>query len=365
MRNLRVAIVGAGMIGEVHRRSALAAGATVIGVMASTPQRGTQVAGEWGVEHAFEDIDAVAQSDAEVVHICSPNNTHVPFAERLAEAGKHVIVEKPVGLTAQQGEHLREVAERTDRIMTVPFVYRYHPLVREIRDRYRAGELGDLNLIHGSYLQDWLLGQKATSWRVDPRVGGASRAFGDIGSHWCDLVEWVTGERFVSLTAATSIAVPQRDTAQPVETEDSALALLRSASGVLASVTVSQVAAGRKNRLWFELDGSRGSAVFDQEHPERVWLGGPEESRLISRGVSAGSAISADTRRLSFLPPGHAQGYQDCFNAFVHDSYRAVRGESVEGLPTLADGVRTSHIIDALLSSARSGQWTNIETEQP
>ncbi|WP_406690431.1 Gfo/Idh/MocA family oxidoreductase [Saccharopolyspora sp. ID03-671] len=366
------AIVGAGMIGAVHRRSALLAGAEVVGVLASSPQRSLEKAGEWRVG-AYASFDEVLADDrVDVVHICTPNATHAPFAEAALAAGKHVICEKPLGMTLDEAERMAAAAESSGLVAAVPFVYRYHPLVRELRARRQAGEFGDWHLLHGSYLQDWMLDPDASGWRVDPEKGGASRAFADIGSHWCDLVQWVSGETFTDVLAEFSIAVPTRPAAGgasftgptgnagervEVRTEDTAALLLRTATGVLGSATISQVAAGRKNRLWFELDGSRGSAVFDQENPERVWLGGAEGNRELVRDIGTGSA---EQQRLSTLPAGHAQGYADCFDAFVADTYAAIDGENPEGLPTFSDGLRSARLIDAVVRAAGNRDWTKV-----
>ncbi|MFB9378448.1 Gfo/Idh/MocA family protein [Kineococcus gynurae] len=368
-RRLRVAILGAGMIGEVHRRAALLAGAEVAGVLASTPQRSAEVGAAWGV-HGYADLAEVLADDVDVVHVCTPNAQHAPAAAAALSAGKHVVCEKPLGISLAEAEALAAQAEASGLVATVPFVYRYHPLVRELRARVGYGEFGTWNLLHGSYLQDWMLAPEASGWRVDPAAGGPSRAFADIGSHWCDLVEFVSGVRFADLVATVSIVVPERPAAGgkafsgdsggelvPVSTEDSALVLLRTGDGVPASTVISQVSAGRKNRLWFELDGSRGSAVFDQENPETVWLGGPEVDRVLHRDPGAGSP---EQRRLATLPAGHAQGYAQCFELFVADTYAAIRGERPDGLPTFADGARSARIVDAVLRSVDEGTWTPI-----
>jgi predicted dehydrogenase len=369
VRPLRVAIVGAGMIGAVHRRAALLAGASITAVLTSTPDRSAAVAADWGVS-AASDVHELAESNVDLVHVASPNVTHAPYVRVLLDAGKHVVCEKPLGLTVEEARSMAEAAEAAGVVATVPYVYRYHPLVREIRDRAQRGEFGRWNLLHGSYLQDWMSSPTASSWRVDPRLGGASRAFADIGSHWCDLVEWVSGEQIAALSAQTSVAVPQRPAAggmsfggessgepEPVRTEDSAVVLLRTAAGVLGTLTVSQVAAGRRNRLWFELDGSLGSAVFDQENPEQIWLGGLDGVRLVARDPTTGSA---EQRRLSTLPAGHAQGYAQCFEAFVADTYAAVDGDKPDGLPTFTDGLRSAQVIDAVLRSAATTEWEEV-----
>ncbi|GAB3916583.1 Gfo/Idh/MocA family oxidoreductase [Microlunatus endophyticus] len=303
----KVAVLGAGMIGEVHRRAAVLAGAEVVGVLASTPERSREVAAQWGVAKAYADIDEVVADDLDVVHICTPNASHVPYAVAALEAGKHVICEKPLGVSLDDARHAAEVAERTGLVNTMPFAYRFHPMAREMRARVQDGSFGAPNLIHGSYLQDWLLDPRASSWRVDPQAGGPSRAFGDIGSHWCDLAEWVTGERIVEVVADTSIAIKQRPAATAasfsaaasdapladVTTEDSALILFRTDRGTSGSAVISQLSAGRKNRLWLEVDGAQHSAVFDQEHAEELWIGGEDQSLLLVRDPNHGGANSA------------------------------------------------------------------------
>lgn len=358
---LRVAILGTGMIGEIHRRAALLAGAQVVGAMASSPARSAQVARQWGTA-PLAGLGDLAGLAPDLVHVCSPNALHADHVEAALAAGAHVICEKPLAVSSQEAQRLHDLAAARGRIATVPFVYRFHPLVREIRARALAGGFGAWQVLHGSYLQDWLLSPKATSWRVDAAQGGASRAFADIGSHWCDLMEFVTGERIAAVMAAFAVTVPERPapgSGEPirVQTEDAATVLFRTASGVLGSTVISQVSAGRKNRLWFEFDGALQSAVFDQEQPETVWLGREEAAAVLQRSPGIGAA---DARRLSSLPPGHAQGYAQCFEAFVADTYAAVAGAEPEGLPGFADGLRAAHIIDAVIGSATTGRWVDV-----
>jgi predicted dehydrogenase len=368
---MRAVIVGGGMIAAVHERAIRAGGGSVAGWVGSSPERGAQLAEARG-GRGYRDLDeALADPDVDVVHICTPNTTHAPFAIRAMRAGKHVVCEKPVAASAADALEMREVQRETGVVVTVPFVYRYHPIVRELRARRIRGDFGRWFTLHGHYLQDWMLSPQAGNWRVDAAAGGGSRAFGDIGSHWCDLVEFVSGERFGSLSATTAIAIPQRPGPSAesftlaaadaplvdVTTEDTAIVTLRTASGVVGSTVVSQVAGGRRNRLWFELDGAEGSAVFDQELPETAWLGGLDGATVIARGAGP---MAEDAARLSYVPGGHAQGYQDCFDAFVADSYAAIRGAAPEGLPTLDDGVRSAHLVEAVLDAAASGAWVEV-----
>jgi predicted dehydrogenase len=367
---LRAAIIGTGMIGGVHRRAIIDAGAALVGVLGSSPARSAAIGAEWGVR-GYVDLAELLADKPDVVHVCTPNATHVEYALAVIEAGIHVVVEKPLATSVADAQRLADAAVSAGVVATVPFVYRFHPLVRELRARRIAGEFGDLTLLHGSYLQDWLVSPDSSSWRVDSGAGGASRAFGDIGSHWCDLVEFVSGERFTSVSAVTTVAYDTRPAASgpsfggsstdatrvAVTTEDTAVATFRTAGGAVANTVISQVAAGRKNRLWFELDGSEGSAVFDQEHPESVWLGTENGSIVLNRGEGR---VSPEQARLNRAPAGHPMGYLDAFAAFVADTYAAIGGASPEGLPTFADGVRSAAIIEAVLASAAARAWKDI-----
>ena len=371
-RPANAVVIGAGMIGAVHAAAIRGAGGTLRGVVGSTVERSAELAKAWQTPFQYPDLKAALADDAvDVVHICTPNALHLEQAAAALLAGKHVVCEKPLAFSVADADYLTALAAKTGRVLAVPYVYRYHPVVREIRARRQAGEFGPWQLLHGSYLQDWMLDPETSNWRVDPASGGPSRAFADIGSHWCDLVEWVAGVRFVEVSARLGATHAQRpatggptfaaaaasDEHHLVRTEDVAMVLLQTADGALASLTVSQVSAGRKNRLWFELDGARSSAVFDQEHPETAWLGDPAGARIIVRDPGHGSA---EQRRLSVLPAGHPQGFADCFRAFTADVYSAIAGSTPDGLPTGADGVRSARLIEAVLRSNETCTWTTI-----
>ena len=371
MTDVRAGIIGTGFSGRLQVRSVRLAGGILAGVVASSPERGKAAAQALGAERSYESPEElVADDDIDVVHICAPNALHEPLAAAALAAGKHVICEKPLAMDAQGATRLVDAAAAAGTVAAVPFVYRFHPVVREARARVAAGELGPLHLLHGHYLQDWLLGADDWNWRVDPDQGGASRAFADIGSHWCDLVEFVTGHRIVSLTARTATAIPERvrdehretftSTAAQgertaVQTEDAATVIFATDQGAAGSVVISQISAGRKNRLWFELDGAKAAVSFDQEEPERLWLADRQTASWIVRDPGSLSEAAA---RYAFLPGGHAQGYADCFDAFVADTYAAIRGGGTaaapEGLPVFADGLRAATITEAVLESSRT-----------
>jgi predicted dehydrogenase len=370
---LRAGFIGAGFIGRVHARSARLTGAHIAGVAASSPERASVAREELGAERGFASAEELIASDSvDVVHVCAPNHLHLPLARATLAAGKHLICEKPLALDSDAAAELVAAAQRAARVATVPFAYRYYPTVREARARVRSGATGDVRLLHGGYLQDWLLAAEDDNWRVDAELGGASRAFADIGSHWCDLIEFVSGQRITSLTARVAIAHPERarSTAHSferggpdggkrvVETEDIATVLFETDAGVAGSVVVSQVSAGRKNRLWFELSGTQQALGFDQEQPETLWVGTRNGSATVPRDFDT---LAPEAARYVTLPGGHPQGFHDCFDAFVAETYAAiVDGKPADGLPLLEDGLRAVQITQAVLESSRSRSWIEV-----
>ncbi|HXH36935.1 MAG TPA: Gfo/Idh/MocA family oxidoreductase [Plantibacter sp.] len=353
-----IAVVGGGFMAAVHSRAARAAGGRLLGVVASTPERSAEVASSLGFERGYASLDELLQDPAvDVVHVCTPNALHAEQALAAIAAGKHVVCEKPLATDAETAARLVEAAEEAGIVATVPFVYRFHPLVREARARVAAGDLGTLVTISGSYLQDWLLSQTDDNWRVDAASGGRSRAFADIGSHLVDLIEFVTGARITELSSTLRTVFAERANTASVTTEDAAAVVIRLAGGAIGTLLVSQVAPGRKNRLHIEVAGTELSIGFDQEAPETLWLGKRAGSQIIPRDADQ---LHPDAARLSIVPSGHPMGYQDAFNGFIADSYAAMAGQSPEGLPVFADGLRAVRITEAVLDAAADGTWVRI-----
>ena len=355
--DMRSGIIGTGFIGGVHAYAIRAAGGVLAHVAGESPEHAAAAARRLGAENACASVEELINADdVDVVHVCTPNALHVPQAEAAIRAGKHVICEKPLATDPADARRLVEAAADAGVVAAVPFVYRFYPSVREARARIGAGDAGPLWLLHGSYLQDWLAGAGESKWRVDPALGGASRAFGDIGVHWCDLAEFVTGQRITRVAARTANAHPVRD-GQTAATEDGAVVIFATDQGATGSVTVSQVTPGRKNRLWFSFDGTEASYSFDQEAPDTLWVGGRSENRVVLRGPDTlGPAAGA----YATLPAGHPQGYADSFTAFVADVYAAVNGEPPDGLPTFADGHRAAVITEAVVAAARTDSWVEV-----
>jgi predicted dehydrogenase len=366
-RPLRSGIIGTGFMGSVHAAAVRAAGGTVTRVASRSQAGAVQALARLGGAAAAESPNALIESDdVDVVHICTPNAAHAELANLAIAAGKSVICEKPLATTAKDAAALYAEANRAGVVNAVPFVYRFYPAVREARARLQAGEAGPLWLLHGSYLQDWLADPGASNWRVDPTLGGGSRAFGDIGVHWCDLMEFVTGHRIERLVAQTALAFSERPqtgldsprTTAAVGTEDGATVMFETNQGAIGSLLVSQVSPGRKNRLWFSFEGPDATLSFNQERPDSLWVGGNTYSRTISSGSD--SLSTEQGKRYAILPSGHPQGYQDSFNSFVADVYAAVRGAAPDGLPDFRDGLRAAHITEAVLESAATGRWVDV-----
>lgn len=354
---LGVGMIGGGFMGRVHSHAARAAGASLVAITSSSPGSSAQAARELGFRRsAVTAQDLVAAADVDVVHVCTPNATHATLAMAAIEAGRHVICEKPLATSVSDARALGEAAADRGLVAAIPFVYRYHPMVREARARVARGEVGSLLTLDCAYLQDWMLEQSDDDWRADGDAGGPSRAFADIGSHLCDLVEFVTGQRIIRLTARTNRVFHSR-AERAVANEDLVALLVEMQGGALGTLLISQMAPGRKNSLTLELHGTSASLRFDQERAEELWIGSRADSRLLLRDPATSAPSSA---RIHAVPAGHAMGYQDAFNAFVADAYAAIGGAQPDGMPTFGDGLRAAVLTSAVLTSAASREWVEV-----
>jgi predicted dehydrogenase len=352
---LRVGIVGGGFMAQAHSRAARNAGADIAGVASSTEASAVAASRRLNVRRAYLSVEALlADDDIDLVHVCTPNVTHASIAKSVLQAGKHVVCEKPLATTSDDARELMQLAQASGLTAVVPFVYRFHPMVREARARVAAGDVGRIFTIQASYLQDWLLSSTDDDWRVDARIGGPSRAFADIGSHLCDLIEFVTNDRIARINALTRTVHPDRVLNTNIDTEDVVAVVFETVGGVVGTLLVSQVAAARKNFLSFEISGESGSLRFDQENPETLWLGGKQGFHRLVRDPQH---LTESAARYSILPAGHPQGFQDAFNALIADAYQAAAGDTPDGLPVFADGYRAALLTEAVLKSKSSGGW--------
>lgn len=379
---VRTAVIGTGFVGPHHvdavRRTGFADVDVLVG---SDPDRTARRAQQLGVARWSTDVDALL-SDAriDVVHVCTPNNTHVPLGRAVLEAGKHLVLEKPIALDSAGANQLVEVAAGAGRHAMVALTYRGYPMVRRARTAVEDGELGKIRLVHGGYLQDWLADAGDYNWRIDPEVGGQSRAVADIGTHWFDTAEFVTGLRVEAVLADFATFMPTRMRAAGasaafstpegpmesvrVESEDAATILLRFAGGVRGSCVVSQVSTGRKNALSLHVDGASRSLTWEQEVPERLWVRERGEARLLVRDPGSAQADSG----IPSLPAGHPEGWGEALRDLLRPFYASVAGESpptADGVayPTLRAGARSIAFVEAAVASSASGAWVSLASD--
>ena len=377
--DIGAAVIGTGFIGTVHVEALRRIGVRVTGVLGSTPERGARNAERLGVPRAYASIDELLADPAvDVVHVTSPNDLHVAQARATLAAGKHVVCEKPLAMTAGESAELVDLAAKSGRVAAVNFNIRFYPLNQHASELIAAGGVGDVRLVTGHYFQDWLLLESDWNWRLLPERGGALRAVGDIGSHWLDLVQFVTGLELESVMADVATFVPtHREPTGPVATfstertaetvarriltEDTANILLRFANGVRGAVSISQISPGRKNSLQYEVDGSDAALAWDSEAPDRLWVGHRERpNELMDKNPAL---MGTHARDASVLPAGHVEGFADTFGAL----FRAVYADVVAGHPsehptyaTFADGHRQMLIGEAIAESARLGRWVDV-----
>ena len=376
-------LIGPGFVGAHHIDAVRRLGfVDVVAIAASSDASAARKAEALGVPRAYGSYEALlADPDVQVVHNTTPNHLHVPVIMAALQRGKHVISDKPLAVTASDARKLLDAATRAGVVHAVTFNYRGNPLIHQARALIAAGELGPLHFVHGSYLQDWLLFPTDVSWRLEPDKGGATSAIGDIGSHWCDLVEHVTGLRIIEVLAELTTVVKTRykpdasteafsagsgqGTPVRIDSEDLAAVLVRFDNGARGCVTVGQVCAGHKNDLWFEANGARASMRWVQERQNELWLGrrdGPNGVLLKDPSLLLPAA-----QPYARLPGGHQEAWADAFRNVLHDVYRYIAeggprsGAAHPGFPTFEDGYRGAAIVDAILESQRrGGAWTTV-----
>ncbi len=333
-----------------------------------------------GVARAYASLDELlADPTVDVVHVTSPNDLHVSQSKTILAAGKHVICEKPLAMDAAASAELVALAAASGLVNATNFNIRYYPLNQQARETVAAGTLGEVRLVTGRYFQDWLLHDTDWNWRLQPDRGGALRAVGDIGSHWMDLMTYVTGQHIVEVMAELTTFIDTRRepagpvesfstersadaVARPISTEDTASVLLRFEGGARGSVTVSQISAGRKNSLIYEIDGSEAALAWDSEQPDQAWIGHRDRpNEILIRNPAlmgpAGQAAAA-------LPGGHVEGFFDTFCAHFRAVYAdvAAGGPSPQpAYPTFADGHDEMLVGDAIARSAREGRWVTVD----
>lgn len=378
------ALVGTGFMGWVHCEALRRIGVTVTGVLGSTQQKSTAMAARHGIPRAYANYaELLADDQIDVVHVVTPNKTHFPLCRDALRADKHVLCEKPLAMTSSQSAELVQLANSQPHLVAaVNYNMRFYPLCIEAQTRVRSDDIGRIFHVHGSYVQDWLLKPTDYNWRLQADVGGSLRAVADIGTHWLDLVQFITGQQIVAVCADLTTVHPTRlrphsevqtftnasdgsrkTEPMAVDTEDHGHLLFRFDSGATGSLTVSQVTAGRKNCLRFEIAGARKALAWNSESPNALWLG--HRDRANEQLVRDPALLTTSGDTSTSYPGGHNEGYADSFKHAFDAFYKQLTTNppSTPRQATFADGHREIILCEAVLKSHQERRWVEIPSD--
>ena len=379
-----VAIVGTGFMGPAHTEGLRRLGINVAGILGSSAEKSQRAAADLGIPRAYSDFaDLLADGEIESVHITSPNRHHFEQTSQTLQAGKHVHCEKPLAMTSAESGALVQLASESGLAAGVNYNMRFYPLNWEVRSMIQSGTLGQIHSITGSYVQDWLLYPTDYNWRVLSSEGGKLRAVADIGTHWLDLVQFITGLSVTAVQAdlktvyttrqrptgevetfSAKVQAPNATESIDIETEDSGAALLRFSNGAHGSLWVSQITAGRKNCLRYEIAGSEASVAWNSEQPNELWIGHrnqPNQLLLRDPGLVSEAALA----HIGY-PGGHNEGYDDSFKHSFKSFYDYIAAGDLNApqpFPTFADGHKEILLCEPILQSHEQERWVEIKND--
>ena len=380
MARIKTAIIGTGFMGGVHTEGIRRLGNVDIACIAGlTDELAAGFAKQIGVDKWTSDYKTIlADPSIQAVHVCTPNALHYPISKEAMEAGKAVLCEKPLALDAQQAQDLVDTAARTGMVNCINHNLRYYPIPQQIREMIAAGELGDVLSVQGTYAQDWLLYDTDYNWRIERKDNGALRAVGDIGSHWMDMIQHVTGLRITALCAdlatfhktrkrpkmaidafAGKTFTPDDYDEVPIDTEDYGAVMIHLGDRARGAFTVTQLAAGCKNRFQIEIYGSKRSVIWNQERPNELWIGERNEANKLL--LKDPSLLGPKARTYASLPGGHNEGYGDTHKNVYRAFYSRVANPSAPvEYPTFEDGLLGMKLLEKIIESDKKRCW--VET---
>ncbi len=380
MGKIKVGVIGAGFIGTVHIETLKRIkNVDVVALSENDELLAKEKAKDLDIPYYFSDYkEMLKDPEIEVIHNCTPNFLHYQVNKDIITAGKHIVSEKPLTLTVSEAEELVRLSKGKDIITAVNYVYRFFPIVQEARHMVKTGDVGKLYSLRGSYLQDWLLYETDYNWRLDEKLGGKSRAIADIGSHWCDLIQHVTGKKINKVCADIQTIIPVRKKSRgkqdtfvkanevvdyeeiKINTEDYASVLFRLEDNTVGTFTVSQTVAGRKNQLVFDVHGSKKSLIWDQESPNQLLIGHRDKpNQLLLRDPSL---LSEGVKNMVHYPGGHNEGFADAFKNFFINYYDSINNKKVEcRYATFVDGLYEMKLTEAILKSSNNNSWVEIK----
>ncbi len=360
MRKLNAAVFGTGFMGRVHAEAIRRLpNVEVTAVAGSTQSTADQFAAQAGIPRATADWRSLlGDRSLDAIHICTPNALHYPMAKAALESGKHVICEKPLTMNAAEARELGTLARQKQVAHCTNHNLRFYPMVQQVRGMIEAGELGEILMVNGSYFQDWLLYDTDWNWRVNPESNGPLRAMADIGSHWMDMIQHLTGLTITALCADLQTFHKTRKRPDPitVQTEDCGAVLLHLGERARGSFAVSQLSAGRKNRLQLEIYGVNCGVAWDQERPDELWIGHRDRANQIM--LKDPSLLNAHAAKFADLPGGHSEGYDDTHKQVFRRFYARVTDAAAPvEYPTFADGIRGMELLEKVLESSCQRRW--------
>lgn len=379
--HIHAAVVGTGFIGPVHVEALKRLGVTVKGILGSSPEKSERARATMGLEKAYSSYEEILQDDdVHVVHLTVPNVFHFGMSKQAIQAGKHVMCEKPLAMNSQETEELAKLAAESSLVTGVTYNIRYYPLNLEVHERVRRNNFGKIFSVVGSYVQDWLLYDTDYNWRVLAEKGGELRAVADIGTHWMDLIHFVSGLTVDAVFAdlLTVHPVRKRPTGEvatftqggmstdefeeiSIRTEDCGSILFRFKEGAKGILWVSQVTAGRKNCLRYEIAGEKQSVAWNSERPNELWLGHRKRANeLLLKDASLQGTLPGPFIN---YPGGHNEGFPDTFKQCFRSFYDVILGRTPkEGAiyPTFEDGHQEVLLCEAILKSHREERWVKV-----
>jgi len=384
MKRIKAAIIGMGYIGASHIEAIRRIGfAELVAVADSNFPLAQRKAEEYYVPRCYESVDVLlADPEIQVVHNCTPNNLHFEINQNVIKAGKHLFSEKPLARSSEEsGALVRLLVENPAVTAAVNFNYRMNPLVQEMRHRVANGDIGRVTLVHGSYLQDWLLYPTDYNWRLEPEVCGVSRCIADIGSHWMDAVQHVTGAKIVEVCADLVTVIPVRKKPRtqvetfsvakdveyedkPVLTEDYGAVLIKLDNGAHGVFHASEVSAGHGCYFNFEIDGTEASLQWNQQTADEMWVGYRDRDNL--RVLRNPNSLSPEAREYSYLAKGHPEGWNDTFKNNIWSFYKFIADGKKPGVDacdfaTFEEADRIIRLTEAIVKSSATRQWISVD----
>jgi predicted dehydrogenase len=384
MKKIKAAIIGSGFMGGTHLETLQRIGGVDVVMLSSDDMKnGKALADKFSVrDFATDWKKAITNPDVDVIHNCTPNHLHFEINKAAIKNNKHIISEKPLTINSKQSAELLQLLKKHNVVNVINFNYRFYPIIQHAKSMIEKGDVGDIYLVHGNYLQDWLFYKTDFNWRLESELGGESRAIADIGSHWCDMIQFLTGLKiqkvFADLVTIHKTRIKPDKAVEtfkgkekkssagkevPIKTEDAGFVLFQFENGVKGVFTVSQVSAGRKNHFKLEVDGSNKSFAWDQENPNELWIGYRDKPNEVL--IKDPSLLSEEARKFASYPGGHPEGYPDGPKNLFNSVYSFIReGKNPKkdktDFPTFEDGHIENKIVDAILKSNKTKKWVNV-----